>query len=306
MHSVRCAPAMGSLHLSRVRWLALCGLVAVHAASAQTPLLTMDGDGDTVRLRQPARRVVSLVPDATDLLIDIGALSQIVGRTQYDAEPELDRVPSMGGTVTPDLERVRALDPDLVIVGTGEKRAATRAMLRQMGLSVYAAPIHDTASFFQSARALGLLVGRDSSAAATITRVRNGFSAVRASATGRTAPTVAFIITSTPPTTTGPTTYIAELIRLAGGKNVFDDATADWPRVSIEQIVHRSPDIVLVVERDTIDQAGRALQDAPGWRSLAAAHHGRIVAVPADLIDRPGPRMPELARIFRRAFDLVP
>lgn len=280
-------------------------MIAVHSATAQVAVSTLDGDGDTVRLPHPAMRVVSLLPDATELLIDIGALPQIVGRTQYDAEPELARVPSVGGTLTPDLERIRALDPDLVIVGTGEKRAATRGMLRQTGLVVYAAPIHDTAAFFQSARALGLLLGRDSAAAATMARVRDGFSSVHAAAAGRTAPTVAFVITSNPPTTTGPNTYIAELIRLAGGRNVFDDAPVDWPRVSLEQIVRRSPDVVFVVERDTIGQAARALRDAPGWRSIEAVHRGRIVAVPADLIDRPGPRMPELARIFRHAFDLA-
>jgi iron complex transport system substrate-binding protein len=284
----------------------LCAVIAVHAAAAQRPISAVDGDGDTVRLRRTATRVVSLVPDATELLIAIGATGQLVGRTQFDAEPEIGSVPSVGGMVAPDLERVRALSPDLVIIGTGEKRAATRAMLRQMGLATYAAPIHDTTAFFQSARALGALLGRDSAAAATTAHVRAAFASVHAASIGRPVPTVAFVMIGNPPTTSGPGTFIAQLIGVAGGRNVFDDAGVDWPRVSTEEIVRRAPDVVLVAARDSAGADARALQAAPGWRSLEAAHRGRIVSVPADLTDRPGPHMAELVRVFQRAFARAP
>lgn len=280
----------------------VCSLVAARFSGAQGAVSAVDGDGDTVRLRYPAVRVASLLPDVTELLIGIGATTQLIGRTRYDAEPEVAGIPSLGGIVTPDLERIRSLNPDLVIIGTGNKRSATRRVLRQMGLNLYVAPIRDTSAFFQSARSLGVLLGRDSAAAAMLARLRAALTSVRAATLGRPVPAVAFVMIGNPPTTTGAGTFIDQLIGVAGGRNVFNDLVLDWPKVSIEEIVRRSPDVVLVAERDS-GAAARLLRDAPGWRSLEVSRRGRIVSVPADLVERPGPRMAELAQFFRRAFD---
>ncbi len=65
----------------------LCVIAATRVAAAQGPVSAVDGDGDTIRLPRPATRIVSLVPDATELVIALGATSQLIGRTQFDAEP---------------------------------------------------------------------------------------------------------------------------------------------------------------------------------------------------------------------------
>ncbi len=291
------------------RWVVLCGLLGnmhlgtVPAAAQTAAVVAVDADGDTVRLARPAARVISLVPDATELMIALGAAPQLVGRTRFDQESTIATVPSVGGMVTPDLERITTLRPDFVIVGAGEKRAATREMIRRARVPVFAAPIRDTAGFFRSTAALGHLLGQDSAAAAVAGQVRAAFVAVHRGVAGRPVPTVAFVMPGNPPTTAGPRTYISELLAVAGGRNVFDDATSDWPKVSVEEIVRRAPAIVLVAESDSTGRAAAALRGAPGWRALSAARTGRIVAVPADLTERPGPRMPELARIFQHALE---
>ncbi len=270
-------------------------------AHAPAAVLAVDADGDTVRLVRPATRVVSLVPSATDMLVGLGAVSVLAGRTRYDRDPAVAAVPSVGGGVDPDLERLTALHPDLVIVWEGYRTSHIAQALAAENVPVYAAPARDTAAFFQSAAALGTLTGRDSAARALVTSVRATLAAVHASVAGRPVPRVLYVIWGDPPMTVGPHTFIAELIGVAGGRNVFDDAATDWPRISMEQIVRRAPDVVILSVGEDSARGAERLRTSPGWRTLPAVRANRVAEVPADLANRPGPQIAEIARRFRDA-----
>jgi iron complex transport system substrate-binding protein len=103
-----------------------------------------------------------------------------------------------------------------------------------------------------------------------------------------------------PPRTAGPGTFVAELIEIAGGRLAFPELGERWPEVSLEAILARQPDVLLVPV-----QPGGAPLDAlarqTGWRDLAAVREGRVVGVDADLFTRPGPKLPEAARTLQRA-----
>jgi iron complex transport system substrate-binding protein len=101
--------------------------------------------------------------------------------------------------------------------------------------------------------------------------------------------------------TIGPHTFIAQLIQIAGGRDVFDDATIDWPKVSVEEIVHRAPDVVILSVGEDSTRGAEALRHAPGWRTLPAVRTGHVSEVPADLTNRPGPLFGVAARAFRDA-----
>jgi iron complex transport system substrate-binding protein len=264
-------------------------------------LSTIDADGDTVRLAYPAQRVVSLVPSATEIVAALGATPQLVGRTRYDREPALASVASVGGGIDPDLEQLTALRPDLVLLWEGTHGAAARSAIAARGIATYATPIRDTASVFSATAALGHLLGRDSAATALAARMHDELAAVRQSVAGKPTPTVLFAIWGDPPMTIGPHTFIAELIHVAGGRNAFDDATTDWPQVAMEEIVARAPAVILLSVGE--DQRGGAerLMAAPGWRDLPAVRAGRVVEVPADLTNRPGPEIGTVAQLFRDA-----
>jgi ABC-type Fe3+-hydroxamate transport system substrate-binding protein len=272
-----------------------------HAAPTAAAVRVVDGDGDTVRLAHPATRVVSLVPSATDLIVALGARGALVGRTRYDRDTSLATIPSVGGGIDPDLERVAALKPDLVITWSPSKTSALRDRLLGQGIAVYAAPTRDTAAFYASDSALGALIGRDSAAAALATTVRDTIAAVRAAVAGKPAPSVLYLIWGDPPMTVGPHTFVGELIGVAGGRDLFADATTDWPRVSMEAIVQRAPDVVVVAVGEDVERGAERMQDAPGWRSLAAVRAGRVVPVPADLMERPGPGLGHAARVLVQA-----
>jgi iron complex transport system substrate-binding protein len=276
-----------------------CTHAAPEARSSRIVLI--DGDGDTVRLAAPARRVISLVPSATDLIVGLHLQGQLVGRTRYDKAAAIANVASVGGTIDPDLERVFALQPDLVLGWEGTEGTAQRQAIRAHGIPIYAVPLRDTAALYHTIHDLGTMFGADTAASTLATSLRQQIAAVSASVAGLPRPTVMFAIWGDPPMTVGPHTFIAELIRVAGGRNLFDDATTDWPRVSVEEIVHRAPDVVILSVGEDTTRGAEALQRAPGWRTLPAVRTGHVAQVSANLTNRPGPLFGEAAQEFRDA-----
>jgi iron complex transport system substrate-binding protein len=287
-----------------VRYLGLL-LIAIGCTSstpsAHSKFVLVDGDGDTVRLTTAAHRVICLVPSATDLIVAMGLQSQLVGRTRYDKSPAIASVASVGGTIDPDLERVFALHPDLVLAWEGTKGTAQRQAIGAQVIPLYAVALRDSAALFKTVNDLGTMLGSDSAALQMATALRAQLDSVRSSVSGLPRPTVLFAIWGDPPMTVGPRTFIAELIRIAGGRNVFDDASMDWPRVTVEEIVHRAPDVVILSVGEDSTRGAEALRRAPGWRTLPAVRTGRVVGVPADLTNRPGPLFGVAARAFRDA-----
>ncbi len=105
------------------------------AAPPEGQLRAVDDAGDTVRLQAPARRVVSLIPAATELLFAIGAGSSVVGRTQYcDYPPAAQAVANLGDGIKPSIEAVLAQRPDLVVLYNSGQNAAVAGRLRELGI----------------------------------------------------------------------------------------------------------------------------------------------------------------------------
>jgi iron complex transport system substrate-binding protein len=281
--------------------LLLSGCADRAPAAAPGPLSVTDDLGHEVRLAAPARRVVTLVPSATETLVALGALDRLVGRTQHDTRPEVLAVPSVGAMLEPSMEALLALDPDLVVVQADDKALELRERLREVGVPIFGVYARDTADVFRNVRRLGALVGRDAAADSLIGAMRAGLAEVRASVAGRLTPSVLYVVWHDPPITPGPETYIAQLIGVAGGRTIFPDLEQDWPMVAMEEIVRRQPDVVVMPVGGNRSHSARPILDAPGWRELRAVREGRVAEVPVDLMNRPGPYLAEAARVLRDA-----
>lgn len=268
---------------------------------ADSAVSAVDDAGRTVRLSHPARRVVSLIPSGTETLFALGAGSQVVGRTKYDVAPEMLHLPSVGGGLDPSLEALVALRPDLVVSWEEGKSRGLRQRLEQLGIPVFAIRTRDTVDVFRNVERLGQLVGRDTSAQHLNRSLRRQLAEVRVSVGEGPRPSVMYVVWTDPPMTVGPRTFIAQLVEIAGGRILFPDVEQDWPTVAIEEIVRRQPDVVVLPIGETRAHSVERLRDDPGWRSLSAVRQGRVVQVPADLMNRPGPHIGEAARVMRDA-----
>lgn len=258
-----------------------------------------DDAGRTVALPRPARRIVALLPAVTETLFAMGAGDRMVGRTDYDTDAYAADLPSVGGGLDPSLEALAALRPDLVIAWETAGGATLRHRLERLGIPVFAVRTQDTADVYANLERLGRLIAHERGADSVARAMRWGVDAVRASVAGLPRPTVLYVVGTDPPMTAGPATFVAELIGVAGGRSVFPEVRQEWPQLSLEEIVRRQPEVVIVPVSAGAEPP--RLARLPGWGELRAVREGRVVTVDGDLLNRPGPRLDAAARALRAA-----
>lgn len=277
-------------------------VVAASCGSADPPLSTAvsvtDDAGRVVGLPAPASRVFSALPSLTE---SVAALDPevLVARTRFDRAPALAHLPSLGGTLRPNIEAMAQLRPDLVIVWMDGGQQSVAERVEALGIPVYRAEVLTVDDVRSHLRRLGVLVDREERAEVLVDSLDRALREVSEAVAGKEPVGVYFSVWHDPPQTTGPGTFIDEVIERAGGRNVFRDAAGSWPQISLEEVVRRDPDVLVIAQHQGGSSEAPWVQ-APGWRELSAVRQGRYLVVDADLFNRPGPRMPEAARTLAR------
>lgn len=264
-------------------------LCAVVACRAERPEAESERQGS--RTTVAAARVVSLIPSATEVIVALGAADRLVARTEYDRQAALASLPSVGGGLTPSLEQLTLLRPDLVIAWPDNPSRSLSARLTELQIATYTTQIQTLADLRRIIRDLGVLLSLPAAADSLISEIDAELAGIHRAVSDLPRRSVFYVVWYDPPSTAGPGTYIDELIDLAGGRNVFADAPALWPQVSLEEIVRRQPDIIVLAQTEDRPFPLERLASAPGWRELAAVRDGRVVRVDADLFNRPGPHV---------------
>ncbi len=272
--------------------------------STEGPAAVDDDRGTEFRLSAPPSRVVSVVPSLTELVVALGAGDLLVARTRFDREAAVAHLPSVGGTQDPSLEAIVGLRPDLVIGWADEDRARIGARMTALGVPVYQARIRTLAELVSHTERLGHLLHREGEARALLHALDTRLGAVRArgdaAAEARSGhrPTVLYLVWHDPPQTAGPGTFLTELMEIAGGRNVMDDAPVPWPVVSMEEVLRRAPDALVVAPRHDGQVFRPPWLDTAPWQELEAVRADRILLVDPDLFNRPGPRVMEAAEVL--------
>jgi iron complex transport system substrate-binding protein len=290
----------------------LLGLTACsarpHAGSNASPGFE-DAEGRPVTIGTlPAERVVSTMQSATEWLVLMGESHRLVARTDFDRQPELASLPSIGGGLDPSAEAVAALKPDVILGWRSRASVDLAQALIPFHIPVLSFETTDTADMFRNLTRLGVLVDRRERAESLATALRTRLAVVRRDAcpTGSTtAPTVLLVLWTDPPMTSGGGTWMTTLLETACLRNVFADLTVAWPTVSLEAITSRQPDWILT-SRGQPGQRLAELRAKPGWRDLAAVRAGRVIEIPGDLFARAGPTIADAAEAIiaaRRAIE---
>ncbi len=269
------------------------------AADARGAAPLVDDFGDTLRLAAPAARVVSLNPVLTEAMFALGADGRLVGRTRWDdAPPAVRRVADVGDGLQPNVEAVLATHPDLVVLyATAANRGAASAV-RRAGVQTLTLRTDRVADFARALRALGLALGDTATALRVADSVSRSIHAVASLPPLQPPVSVFWHAWDVPLITIGAGSYLGELVTIAGARNVFGDLPQPSPQVTLESVVARHPDFVLVGPLT----AGR-LRGDPRWQSVAAVREGRMIVVDTALVGRPGVRMGEAAHALRALLD---
>ncbi|MDZ4200443.1 MAG: helical backbone metal receptor [Kiritimatiellia bacterium] len=250
----------------------------------------------------PARRVISLAPNLTEIVFAIGAGDRLVGRTSAcDTPDEARSIPVVGGFGRPSLERVIQMRADLVLDVDLEDEQMAMA-IRNAGIPMERIPCRKVDDIPAAIRRIGFLLGETDAAEALATQIEQEFAKRRARPNTAYRPRVYAEIWPDPPMTIGHGSFVAELIQLAGGINVAREVGREYFPVSTETVLKWNPDILLLLYMAQSSSPAERLAARPGWRDLSALRSGRIIAhLDPALFLRPGPRVLEGIRQLETA-----
>lgn len=248
-----------------------------------------DDAGRAVSIPRPPMRIVSIAPSNTEILFALGVGDRVVAVDQYsDFPPEAKSRTQVGSYVKPNLEAIVAAQPDLV-VGAALHAKTIVPELTARGLTTLLVEPKDVDQTFERILLVGDVVGQADRADRMVGDLRERAASIAAKVQGAPKPRVFFEL-SPQLHSAGPGTFVDDLIRRAGGQNVVGDAATQWPQVSLETLVQRDPEIVLLADAVAGETADK-VRGRPGWGSMSAVKGNRVAPIDPDLTNRPGPRI---------------
>jgi iron complex transport system substrate-binding protein len=251
------------------RLLSLLWLTAILAGPCFASRTLTDEMGRTVVVPDHPHRVICLMPTVTDTVFALGAGDDVVGISDYTKYPAAALTkPSVGDLIKPSIETILSLRPDLVIGTQPKGPMEVTDQLERAGIPIFLVSPHGIAGIFHSIESVGMALNRTRQADALVHSLQQRVDAVRTRTKDLPAPRVFMPIWYDPITTIGKNAFITEVIEAAGGRSVTDDLSTEWPQISMEVVLERAPDALLLVRggKTTL----KVLQDRPGWSSMAA------------------------------------
>lgn len=280
--------------------LALSACSAVPSQPTATVVAPMSQPEATPQAAGPvsgAKRIVSLAPSNTEILFALGAESQMVGRDSFSDYPaEAARIQDIGGGLMAlNMELIVSVKPDLVLASplTPSEQIAD---LENLGLTVYVVP--NPTSFdglYENLRTVAGFAGREAEAEALVAALQTRVAAVTEQAALASArPVVYYELDATDPNapyTSGPGTFVDLLIKSAGGENFGAGLGAEWVQVSVEELLSRQPDVIVLGDYTYGGVTAEQVRARAGWEALTAVQENRIFTFDDNLVSRPGPRL---------------
>jgi len=250
-----------------------------------------------VTIAKPPQRIVSLLPSLTETVCALGQCQKLVGVDRYSNWPQsIANLPRMGGGIDPNIERVVASKPDLVLMAPSA-RGAER--LSALGLTVLALEPKSYADVQRvmglMAQALGLPVQESERAWHHIdAAVNDAAQSIPQSAKGQRV----YVEVGTAPYGASESSFIGETLQRLGLRNILPASLGPFPKINPEFVVRAQPDIIMVGDSSFAEMAAR-----PGWQSMRAMRTQRVCHFKpeeSDMLVRAGPRMAEGARVMAK------
>ena len=263
----------------------------------------VDATGAAFPTDQPRRRIVSLIPSTTEALCALGLADALVGVTAYCREPAaITRTKTrIGGEKDPDLDRIKALAPDLVIANVEENVAAHVETLRAWGIPVWVTYPRTVDGALAMLRELGEVTGARAAAATMLAELEPLVARVRAAVATRPPVRVFYAIWREPYMTVGPDTYVHDVLALCGAANVFGDASGRYPAVTLDEVASRAPAVILLPDEPFRFRAVHR-RDFDAYPGVPAVRDGRILLVDGKPFTWHGPRLADALRTLPRLF----
>jgi iron complex transport system substrate-binding protein len=288
----------------RNRWFALLQK-SVYAFRSPVPailFLLLCTCSDSTKVGVVRKGIITMAPHLTETVFALGQGQRVIAVGSFDDyPPETAALPKVGGYIDPNLEKIAALSPELLIVPGRDQKVTEFAMLK--GLTVLQVNMDSLATIDGGIATIGKALGCEAAATALRERLRANLEAIRGAVKGLPRTKVLIITERQDHTlnklyTANRNSFVSEIVNCAGGDNIFADAPATYLAASKETVVVKAPDAILEFHAgEKLDESEQARYKAD-WRqlpSLPAVQSGRIFLILESHATRPGPRVAEIA-----------
>lgn len=249
-----------------------------------------DDLGREVKLPEKVDRVISLAPSMTEIIFAAGGGEKLVGVTTYcDFPKEVGSIEKIGDTQTPNIERIIALDPDVVFVSTASQLEAFMSALEQRSIAVFVVNVRSFDDLYRGVKVVGEILGTEEVALANVVTLSGRESFIRHRRLrdreiGK-APPVFVQISNEPLFTIGKDSFLTEVVAKAGGESVTKDVPSGYPKLSKETASAMDPDVIILSDSEDNREPNAV------FKNSIAVKNGRVYRINADIISRPGPRL---------------
>lgn len=270
-------------------WVLVVAIACGVAASPATRII-VDGTGRRVQVPSMPHRVIALAPSITETLYSIGAGDVLVGVTDFTDWPAAaQKLPSVGGLVNPSIETIVSLRPDLVIATREVNHQDTIDALTHLGIPVFEVDPQGLAGILESINQIGRALNRSRDADRVVHELRSRLDVTLARVRGLTRPRVLLVLWPDPVMTIGRHAFITDVITAAGGQSVTEDLPQEWPQISIEEVLRRNPEWLLLPANGHQPISLADLKRRPGWDRVDAVRRARVIYYD-ERLDHSSPR----------------
>jgi len=251
-----------------------------------------DALGREVTLASPPKRIIPLAPSLTEILYYLGLGDRVVGVTEYsNYPPEAAQKPSVGSYVDPNLEKIISLSPDLVIGTKDGNIPGSIYLLDEAKIPAYVVNPRNVRDVIATITEIGNLCGVSEKAGQLVGSLNKRLDLIEALVSSSDKPLVFLQINVSPIMTVNKNTFQNDLVKLAGGINMTADEPITYPRISIEEVIRKRPDIIIITSMENGGEFEKAKADWMKWPSIPAVKNKRVYLTNPDLVDRPSQRI---------------
>ena len=264
--------------------------------------------GRKVSLAKDPMRIIPLAPNLTEILYYLGLEERVVGVTDFSSYPAaaLEK-PRVGSYINLNVEKIISLSPELVIGTRDGNSSGDVKLLEQAGIPVFIVNPRNVESVISTVALIGSICGIPEKAALLAAELTRRFESVRSAIQSQKKPLVFLQINIVPIMTVNKTTVHDDLIRLAGGVNMTAEEPITYPRISVEEVIRKEPEVIIISSMERGGRFETAKKNWMQWTSIPAVKSKRVYLIDSDLIDRPSPRIIDgleaMARIIHPEVD---
>jgi len=251
-----------------------------------------DALGREITLENNPKRIVPLAPSLVEVLYYLGLGDRVVGVPDFSYyPPEALEKPKVGSYVDPNIERIISLSPDLVIGTKDGNLPGSVYLLEQANIPVYVVNPRNIRDLISTIDEIGDLCGASEKAHQLVDELNERLESIQTAVASVQRPTVFLQINISPIMTVNKNTIHNDIINLAGGVNMTADEPMTYPRISIEEVISKKPDIILISSMERGGEFEKERKDWMKWMSIPAVKDNRVYLIDSDLIDRPSQRI---------------